>query len=241
MKGTIIAAACAVLLLGTRSSALADEVFSLLGGSEQGSVHNLTFDGNADTELVWRRGWGGWRGGWGWRGGIGWRGVHRPFLGYPRFARPWRWGGWGYGIGVPYFYGGWGGSYYAPGFYYYGCSDAPSVVYSLDLLGGYNGVPAMPPMPPASDNGTFPYNGDPQTPAAQPAPPSIPAGQPRPKLPLKGQFVSLPKSPYLAYGETTAAAAPVAAASAVPQRYTYQAYGESRKAPATYRVSQVRP
>src|SRR5262249_19242168 len=86
---------------------------------------------DADTTLVWRRGWG-WGGGWGrgWGRGWGWGGWGRGW-GWSGWGRGWGWSGyrgWGgygsYWSAWPYlggygYWGGylpyWGGYYYSPG------------------------------------------------------------------------------------------------------------------------------
>jgi hypothetical protein len=126
-------ASAAVLVLVGASVSHGQETV-LLGGTGDATVHNLLFDGQAETEPVfyrgwggvrwggWGRGWGGWGGrGWGW-GGWGWRGwgwggwgrvgFWRPWVARPWIARPWvvrPWGFWGAGFGpsfgsAPYFY-----------------------------------------------------------------------------------------------------------------------------------------
>src|SRR5262245_24661886 len=77
------AALAAVMLLASTSIANAQET-TLLGGTGEATVQSLLFDGRADTEQVYYRGWGGHRG-WGWGGYRGWG------VGY----RGWGWGGWG--------------------------------------------------------------------------------------------------------------------------------------------------
>ncbi len=245
-----IAAFAGLLLMGAVRSASADEVVRLDG--KEASIQHLMYDGDAETDLVWR----GYRGGgfgrpfaWGasrpfvWGGRAIARPWHRPYWGggYRPFAyRPWRWGGgyWGgryygggyygggyYGGGYPYLGGYYGVGYYSyPGYFsYYGCSDAPALTFSL-------GLPDAPAYSPGNGNPVMPpANGDgtfpysdPASPVPMPDGPAAPATKPRPTTPAKGLLVSQP----------------VRKAKA----NTYLAYGEKGTPPATEnRPASTRP
>jgi len=229
------AALAAVMVLAITSISNAQET-TLLGGTGEASVQSLLFDGRADTEQVFYRGWGGYRGwgwgGWGWRGWgyrpWGWYAGYRPFFGYRSY----------YGY-APYLY-----SYYTPSYYYapsyyaapaysypdYSyyvnpCSvDTPSMPNAV-VLGSSSYVqpsvfqtpakkPAValrPPVARPSDDGTYFYDGGPAQPMPLPGQDSAPAIEKRPSVPLEGRLVSIPSQPrkysYPAYGESTPAQA----------------------------------
>jgi hypothetical protein len=165
-------------------------------------------------------GWGGWGyrglgyGGWGYRG-LGWGGLGWGGLGYRGFG----WGGlggWGlyrpyYGFGLGYGLG-WGGLGYG-GLFWPWCAGASASVYTLNIPAGtlgspmpgavQPGAPNMPPAQPGND-GTFPYDGGPSSPAPNPKEAAPSSTTPR-SVPLEGRAVSLPKAApkwtYPAYGE----------------------------------------
>src|SRR4051812_34651912 len=80
--------AAALVLIGSGKSRADDTDTLRLGGTGDAKVQSLVYDGDADTEEVYLRRWGGgWGGGWGFRPRIGIGvGFHRPFLFRP-FAR----------------------------------------------------------------------------------------------------------------------------------------------------------
>jgi hypothetical protein len=177
-------------------------------------------------------GWGGGYRGWGYSayrgwGGYGWGGGYRGWGGYG-------WGGYGYrsyyqpyysyyGSYVPYY------NYYYPRTYYYGPScyyypistdvdaiSAPNYTQAIVKVeptrvhGQPNGGVAQVVPPAGQQNGSFYYDGGPQSPV--PLPRSgvetkpLPAAPPQKKVPLEGMPVSLPanspaKFAYPAYGE----------------------------------------
>jgi hypothetical protein len=94
----LVGAALGAGLLGTSSACAAPANGAAIGESASA--------GSLSQKVVWRGGWGGWRGagwrgvgwrggGWGWRGagwrGVGWRG------GWGWRGAGWRGGGWGWG------------------------------------------------------------------------------------------------------------------------------------------------
>jgi len=157
---------------------------------------------------------GGFRPWWGARGwGWGW-------------GRPWWGGGWGWGWG-----GGWGWPWYGSSFvnyspFYYSYpsySYCPISISTSPLNGlgngynGYNGYSPVMPMAPADapgpvpapgprDDGTYPYDGGPQSPVPMPGADPMPSRErPRPAPSPGGRIVSLPapktQFAYPAYGE----------------------------------------
>ncbi|HEY7330088.1 MAG TPA: hypothetical protein VH592_20800 [Gemmataceae bacterium] len=172
-------------------------------------------------------GWGGW--GWGGRGlGLGWGGLGWGGLG---------WGGWGlsrpfygFGLGSPLGWGvGWGGLGYGGFWPCAGVSasvytlNAPPITFDSPLPGAVQpGAPNMPPAQPRND-GTFPYDGGPNSPVPNPKE-AAPSSTPR-SVPLEGRAVSLPKAApkwtYPAYGERARRTTP-------ESERTYFARGEQK-------------
>ncbi len=238
---TALAAALLVLAQGNTSQA---QDIVRLGGTVDAKTQTLGFDGNADTELVHRRGYGyGYRGygGYGYGrpyyGGYrsyygGFYGGYRPYYGY---HRPY------YGYYRPYYAGYYQPYYYGSSYYYYPyssyyylspCAADPVTMPQTVVLGSSSYVqpfyfPSQKPvMPPAGNgNGTFPYDGGPSQPPPMPGPGGDPepASQPkRPLVPLDGKLISIPaKTPaisYPAYGEQPRPL-PVAQPPAAPTRF----------------------
>jgi hypothetical protein len=134
----------------------------------------------------------------------------------------------GFGFGRPWYYGSYydpyyySPYYYAPPVYYYSqpvyyvdpfytLGGTSASTYSLSIAASPRPVTREletlpPPMPPAGDDGTFPYDGGPRKPAPMPKADPAPTGTPTTPLPLDGRAVSLPAKPgklaYPAYGET---------------------------------------
>lgn len=182
-------------------------------------------------------GWGGYRGlgwagyrGWGWGGyrGLGWAGYR---------GWGWGWGGYYPGVAFSYYrpYVPCYNYYYSPPVYYYGpsyyyspisyeLSSAPSYTQAIvkveptRVYGQVNGglVQSAPQYaaPTAPQNGTYYYDGGPQSPVpmprpaleTKPVPMPLPPAAPQKTVPLDGIPVSLPakstvKIVYPAYGE----------------------------------------
>jgi hypothetical protein len=237
-------------LVLTGAGKLAAEETVPLSGTGDATLQSLVFDGQADTDAVYWRGWG-YRG-WGYRP----YGFWRPFAFRPYFYRPFAY--------RPYFYGYPAyASYYAPSYYvpsyaapvysYYvdPCSaDVPSMPDAV-VLGSSSQArgpifqtpsrkPAQttrPPTPPGIDD-TYTYDGGPSQPLPLPGQDAAPTfDKQRPTVPLSGTLVSIPSRParytFPAYGETAPSPKP---AQATPPRFVprmadttriaYPAYGE---------------
>lgn len=127
----------AALVLATGNTTRAEDTIRL-GGSVHAPTQTLLYNGDADTDLVHRWGWGGYRGygyrGWGGYGYRGWGGYYGGYRGWGGYYAGYRgWGGYGwggYGYYRPYYasygyrpyYNGYYPSYYS-GYYspsYYG-------------------------------------------------------------------------------------------------------------------------
>ncbi len=194
------------------------------GGGVHTGFHNAGFRGgfaNAGfrggfRNAGFRGGWNGWRGGWGnrwgWRNGWGWNGWG--------WRNGWGWNGWGWGW--PWWSGWSGGVYtnYVPTYYYYPYYVYPDYYNQYGFLPANGGVSVdvtevvpsgpvgssfynAPPTQPR--DGTYRYDGGPQSPVPLPQtrPDTTPPPAPR-MVPMEGRTVSLPASGkylYPAYGE----------------------------------------
>jgi hypothetical protein len=227
------------VLAGTGKLTAQDTV--RLGGTGDATVQSLVFDGQAETESVYWRGWG-YRS-WGYRP---YGGFYRPYAYRPYFYRPYAYRPYFYGYGYrPYYayassygYAPYASAYYAPSYYYVPSYSAP--VYSDYLNPCTAEEPAMPnavvlgsssytrgpifPTPPRapamiqrptvradSNDGTYPYDGGP----SQPMP--LPGQDGAPALDKKRPTVPL---------DGTLVSIP-----SRPARSTFPAYGETALSP----------
>jgi hypothetical protein len=218
--------AIAVVVLAAAAPAWADDIVRL-GGADAD---------DADTHLVYRRGWGGGYRGWGGgfygsRYGYGYHSWRPHYYGYHGHYR--HWGGYG-GYYRPYaYYPSYYHSYYrAPYYSYYRpyyaypvhsyysfapCVGDELVMPEATALGSTNHsatVERAAPISPPRSNGapSYFYDGGPRQavplPGVSPAPTKTP---PAPTLPREGRLVSLPPAgqyAYPAYGETQPARPP---------------------------------
>lgn len=243
LAGTALAAG---LWLGFCGASGANDTVRLGGPSAKADV-----DGGTDTELVHRRYggyYGGYRGGYygGYRGyyggGYGFR-FASPYVSVGFYSRPY----YGYGYGHrSYYYRPYYSSYYAPAYYsqpyyygsyyYYPCAGDATIAPQVTVLQNQSQLlpsphqPAPQYMPPATPNGTFPYDGGPVAPVPAPKtnPPPVPMPPtPQPPangiVPIDGRLVSMPTQVGGGISPVGAATTP---RSASPARIAYPAYGE---------------
>jgi hypothetical protein len=119
-------ALAAALVLAAGAKVSAQDTVRLVGTGDA-TVQSLLFDGQADTEPVYYRGWRGYHGwggyrGWGYGGwghrGWGYAGFYRPYIYRPFVYRPYYGYRAFYGY-APYFYGytPYAYNYYSPSYY----------------------------------------------------------------------------------------------------------------------------
>jgi hypothetical protein len=206
-----------------------------LGGDNDADVIDVAWRGGYRGGYYggYRGYYGGYRGYYGGYGGYrsyypryygGYRSYYPRYYGYNSYY-PRYYGGY-YGSYNPSYYGGYYGSYSYPSYYgyssyytqpyvYFGISgdgDCGSNIVTLPLQSGTAGQQVPNTRPPATKDGTFPYDGGPDRPV--PMPKVEPEGTQLPKqsVPLEGRPVSFPSKPkyvYPAYGEQPTRTQPV--------------------------------
>ena len=230
MRNLFLSAIAAALLLTGGSAVWADDDIVRLGGpSAQADIQ-----GGTDIELVrgyygggYGRGYygGGYgRGFYGGYGGYGYRNAfYRPYF-YGSFYRPY----YASYYGSPYYYTPYYSSYYADD-YYYPTSGITAAVITMQSSNNYQSA-APERILPFSPDGTYPYNGGPDSAIPMPMPTAPTDKMPRGTVPLEGKLVTLPQQ---SSGGISPVTSPdiqrlhfVNTPSAAPVRVSYPAYGE---------------
>jgi hypothetical protein len=227
LRKHLMTAALLALVLGALASAARADDTIRLDLRRDGPAGVAGLDGDDDIELVrgYRRFYGGYGYGYrpyfsyGYRSFYGYGFGYRPYY-YPRYysyyapsfsfsfgyARP---------FAYSYFYA--PPVYYSP-YYYCPINGSGSIMPYATSVGAQinftvmrpapDNLHAPTPLPGASSDGTYPYDGGPLNPV--PMPSSQPAPKAQPTVPLEGRPVSLP------------------APEKAEKKYTYPAYGEGR-------------
>jgi len=257
MRNLFLSAIAAALLLTGGSAVWADDDIVRLGGpSAQADIQGGTdielvrgyygggygrgYGGGGDVRGYYGGGYGrgyygggygrGYYGGgygrgfYGGYGGYGYRNAfYRPYF-YGSFYRPY----YASYYGSPYYYTPYYSSYYADD-YYYPTSGITAAVITMQSSNNYQSA-APERILPFSPDGTYPYNGGPDSAIPMPMPTAPTDKMPRGTVPLEGKLVTLPQQ---SSGGISPVTSPdiqrlhfVNTPSAAPVRVSYPAYGE---------------